>query len=302
MDVPRNDGTTVIEKWPLALLWPWDILDLLHKQGRLESFISDHPDPSQRTKLYWQNSSHLDFTKDLDLSEPGRTIPLCWHTDGVQIYRNQKAHVYSFSSATCKGPTLSTKMIFCVVRDTMAVKPQTFDEIGALTKYMLKYLSLGVYPSVDEEGNEFAPGGRENKRAGQPFKFGWKGVFSTWKGDLEARVQQHKMLRNYMSTNICEHCLAGQVGLFPFRDFSPGASWRDTCLTHHQFLQLNPTDKQSVWAEIPGWRKERNVEDLLHLLHQGVAPRLARNRVTSFAICVVQFEQRWKHFDWLQMK
>ena len=272
MDVPQQDGSSKIAKHRMPILWPWDTLDLLHEQGRIDSFITDHPDPSVRTRLYWQKSAHLDFTKDLDLSEPARTIPLCWHNDGVQMYRNQKAHVFSFSAATCKGPTLSTKMVLCVVRDAMVLKPDTFDEIGLLVKYIMDCMSLGVYPLRNEHGAEFEPGSRERDRAGQPCKHGWRAVFSAWKGDLEARVSTHKLLRNYMATNICEHCLAGQKGLFPFRDFSRDANWRQTLLTHQQFLDLNPIDKQSVWAAIPGWRKERNLEDLLHLLHQGVAP------------------------------
>ena len=266
------DGSTQVEKRNLPILWPWDLLHLLDEQNRLEAFISDSPEEaSARTAEYWQKCAHLDFVKDLDLGEPGSTIPLTFHMDGVKIYRNQKMCVFSFSSATCKGPTLSTKLVYAVVREAEAVKPDTVDEVNSLLPYMLKFLSQGVFPTHDEKGAAFKPGSPEELRAGTAFARGWKGVFSTWRGDWEAKVQVHKMVRYYSCRQICEHCFASVGDHFPYSDFGKNARWRQTILSHRQFMGLNPPEKTSPFSGVPGWRKERNVEDLLHLLHQGVS-------------------------------
>ena len=267
-----DDGRVVVERKPLPVLFPWDALNLLDKQGRLENFISHGRNASERVALYWEKSSHLDFAQDLDLSCPGLTVPLSFHVDGVKIYRNQKMFVYSFSSAVCKGPTLDSKIVFAVVREAEAVKPDTLDDLAYFIGYCLEFLAEGIYPTRDEFGNSFPAGTMEASRAGKPFTGRkWRAVFASFRADWEAKAQVHRYIRHYSARNICEHCFAATDGPLAYGDFSPDAPWRDTYMTHDQFVSLNPPDRQTAWLTIPGWRKERNCEDLLHLVHQGIA-------------------------------
>ena len=226
---------------------------------------------SPSSQEYWHRLRHEDFVNDLDLTRPDLTIPLVWHCDGVKIFKSQKAWVYSYSSILKKTHnSLANKMVLLVVRDGALVKYKTHDCIAGLIAFACKTLATGCFPLMDVNGSPFAENSLEASRAGQPFtRDGWRAVFSGFKSDLEARVQVHKMTRNYMANNICEHCCAGKD--IPFTDFSSEAAWRLCRFSHEEFLMMNPARRQSAWVDVPGWRKERNLEDLLHTLHLGVA-------------------------------
>ena len=268
----------MVSKSALPVLYPWDILHLLDQQNRLEAFIAGSSNARERVELFWKQCQRqrLPFIEDLDLSQPKLTIPLCFHCDGVKIYRNQKMFVFSFASSTCKGPTLSTKMVFAVLREAEAVKGETLDDLAHFIGYCLEFLAKGIYPDRDERGRRFRPGTADASRAGTPFtKDGWRACFAAFKADWEGKIQVHKFLRNYNSRNICEHCFASVDGPFAYSNFSPQAPYRDTYLSHDQYVMLEPANRLSAWQCVPGWRKERNCEDLLHLVHQGVAQPLA---------------------------
>ena len=220
---------------------------------------------------YWYHVQGEPFVQDILLEEPAKTIPLVWHTDAVKIFRNQKAWIYSYSSMTKKKhSSIANKMIFLVVRDSCVVKHKTHDRIGEAVAYATKVLQTGRYPTLDVNGQQFQQGSREALQAGQWFTDeGWRSCFAGFKSDLEARALVHKLTRNYMSNYICEHCPAGKF--LSFRDFTDQAAWQDIRFSHEEFVGLNPVNRQSTWLGVPGWRKERNLEDLLHTLHQGVA-------------------------------
>lgn len=199
--------------------------------------------------------------KSLGLSQPDKTVPLVWHADGVKIYKNQKIWVYSYSSMVRKkGDSFENKTVLAIIRDAALAKPQTHDTMAKIIAYICKTLQTGKYPLLDWTGNAWAPDSMEFKRAGQYFTAdGWRCCFSAFKGDLEARVQIHKMIRNYMANMICEHCPAGK--LLNYADFRKNAPWASVRFSHQEFLDLNPPNRQSAWVEVPGWRKERNLED-----------------------------------------
>ena len=204
---------------------------------------------------------HEEFIQDLDLSEPQRTIPLVWHCDGVKVFKNQKIWVYSYSSMVRKsGNALQNKAVLAIVRDSMLAKPHTHDAMGRLIGWICKTLATGKFPLTRYDGGQWPAGSVEALRAGKDFTSSkWKCVFSAFKGDLEARVQIHKLVRNYMSNLICEHCIAGK--LVSYCDFRRDAPWAAVRFDHNTFLQLNPPSRQSSWLDVPGWTKDRNLED-----------------------------------------
>ena len=210
---------------------------------------------------YWNHVQDEDFIQSLDLSQPERTVPLVFHIDGVKIYKNQKIWVYSYSSMLRKrGNSLENKVVLAIIRDSLLAKPQTHDAMAEVIAWICKTLQTGRYPLTDWKGNEWPEGSRERSNAGEQFtQDGWRFCFSAFKGDLEARVQVHKMVRNYMANMICEHCPAGKV--LSYADFRQDAPWSHVRFTHQQFLDLNPPHRQSAWVLVPGWRKERNLED-----------------------------------------
>lgn len=72
---------------------------------------------------FWEHMSQEDFIRDLDLSEPSTTVPIAIHVDGVKIFKNQKAWIYSYSSMTRKaGDSICNKMVILILRDSLLAK------------------------------------------------------------------------------------------------------------------------------------------------------------------------------------
>ena len=211
---------------------------------------------------YWQNVRHLEFFQKLELEEEdfATCIPISWHTDGVKIYRSQKAWVYSYAACTRKGPSLESKLLFMLFRDCQMVKPDTHDETGLLVAWCMDVLRTGNFPECQYGGAPWPDGSLEAKRAGMPYAGGWKAAFAAFKADLEARAMVHKMVRNWASNSICEHCLASKVAGLTFGDFTETAAYLNYQLSHDEFLELNPPDRQSTWIHVKGWTKDRNLD------------------------------------------
>jgi hypothetical protein len=262
--VTNESGDEIESVSDTAIIWPWDFFAHLDETGKFLQWISDDPNSaSTRTIEYWSHCEGLDFFRRLDLPPEryGSCVPLYFHTDGVKVYKNQKAWVYSISSACRKGPSMATKLVFILVRDNMVVKGKTHDAIGKLAGYICDTLMSGCFPSLDHEGNQFDPGSQAFRRAGQTFASGWSMAFTGFKGDWEARVIVHKLTRYYRSKYICEHCMASYSKDFTFADFRPDAASQSVRFSHDQFLLLNPQHDQSSWQHVKGWTKDRNLEE-----------------------------------------
>lgn len=256
-----------------GIIWPWDFLHYFWNSSehhKLLSWIHEPGDQAEgRCRQFWEHVKHLPFYGELGLEsvDHKRTIPLAWHMDGVKVYKTHKAYVYSCSSLIRKGPSLDTKLLVLLIRDGDLVKPQTHNSIAKLVAYIMGVLRTGNFPLVDHEGIPFKPGQPEWEKAGTPFAGGWKAAFAAFKADLEARVMVHQLVRNWASDSICEHCLASKTDDFSYGDFSNRAAYLDHIFTHKEFLLLNPAHKQSSWIQVPGWDKDRNLDDAYSKQH-----------------------------------
>ena len=212
---------------------------------------------------YWSNVSHLPFFEKLELHEEdfSRTIPISWHTDGVRVYRSQKAWIYSFAAMTRKGRSIDTKMLTLVFREHDMDKPGTHDDIGRLIGWIMDVLRTGKSPLKYMFGREWPKGSLARARAGQPYAGGWTCAFAAFKADLEARVQVHKLVRNWASNSICEHCLASKLPTLNYANFRDDAPFLEHIFTHSEFLLLNPPHRQSSWMCVRGWDKDRNLDE-----------------------------------------
>ena len=105
-----------------------------------------------------------------------------------------------------KGNSFENKTVLAIIRDSAVSKPRTHDAMGKVIAWICKTLQTGIYPVTDWKGNPWPAGSTESQNAGSYFSADrWRCCFSAFKGDLEARVQIHKMIRNYMANMICEH-------------------------------------------------------------------------------------------------
>ena len=210
------------------------------------------------------NVSHLPFFEKLQLCEEELhcTIPISWHTDGVRIYKSQKAWIYSFAAMTRKGRSIDTKMLTLLFREHDQQKPGTHDDVGSVIGWIMEVLRTGKFPLKDMRGKDFPRGSVERTRAGHEYAGGWKCAFAAFKADLEARVQVHKLVRNWASNSICEHCLASKkVAALNYANFRDDAPFLDHIFTHEEFLLLNPPHRQSAWTCVRGWDKDRNLDE-----------------------------------------
>ncbi|CAE7033504.1 unnamed protein product, partial [Symbiodinium sp. CCMP2456] len=229
-------------------------------------------DVCETMQEYWGKLSSEESVQLLQLQEPGKTIPIFWHTDGVRVYKQQKCWIYSYSSALKKGPSMQSKLLLLLVREALVWKPFTHDRVAEVIAWIQKVLQTGKYPVENFMGAPWEEGSLQAKVAGSFFAGGWRFAFSGCKGDWEAKAYIHKLQRSYRHDNICEHCLASKKdGPFYYKDFSPNAGYLNLQFTHAQFMIMTPAEQQSKWQHVPGWTKDRNLEDLLHVLHQGVA-------------------------------
>lgn len=271
LQITNQDGDEIPVMKETAVIFPWDYFHFLWNTGKFLQWVSDRPaEANARTTEYWRHCETLEFFQQLSL-EPqqyGTCVPLFFHTDGVKIYKNQKAWLYSLSSACRKGQSTATKLVFIMVRDATVIKPDTHDAIGKLVAYICDTLMSGCFPRYDFEGKEFEPRTLAAERAGRPFAGNWSMAFAGFKGDWEARALVHKMTRYYRTQYICEHCMASYKDDFTFGDFRPNAMSQSLRFSHSQFLLLNPAGEQSSWTAVKGWTKDRNLEVFLFLLQR----------------------------------
>lgn len=246
-----------------GVIWPWNLLHWMYENNKFLSWVHDDPNLAhQSVGEFWNHVSHLPFYGELQLEHPEWTVPIAWHCDGVKVFKTHKVWVYSMSACTRKGPSIDTKLLFLILRDTLIVKDKTHDSVGRLIAYCMDVLMSGNYPQKRPDGTDFPPNSLEAQRANTPFCNGWKFAFAAWKGDLEARVICHKLVRNWAADSICEHCLASKINNgFGYTDFTDNAAYFECMLSHDDFVLLNPPNKQSAWLAVRGWQKDRNLDE-----------------------------------------
>lgn len=257
-----------------SVLWPWDMLHWLFTAGKFNQWVSDDPGLApDKVAQYWRRCRHLEFFQELQLDERDfdRTVPIFWHTDGVRVYRAQKAWIYSYSSACRKGESIQTKLVYTLIHETSIRKFCTHDCVAKHIGYITDVLATGRFPLADENGHPFAEGTPQCLKAGTPIAGRWLFRFAGFKGDWEARAICHKFERNYASKNICELCPASRSGENSFGNFHPDAPYRSVSWTHEEYIGMCSRHRVSAWTHVRGWRRERNLEDP-RLIENGLLP------------------------------
>ena len=152
----------------------------------------------------------------------------------------------------------------CIVGlNTSQIAPETQHEICRIISWDLDNLRSGTFASCDHRGNAFPPNSRRDRMKTLPL--GCKAVFSYWKGDQEAHFKSHFLTRYYRARMICDSCAAQRAPAIPYSDFTEAAVWRRTLdadgSTQHE---------TSPWKKVAGYRKQRRLYDLMHLVHLGL--------------------------------
>ena len=219
-----------------------------------------------------------------------RAVPLTFHQDGVEMFRDVEVNVWSWASALTLGNDLETKFPLCLVwEEDMPTKKLRYDANKVVRRYIdycLQALESGVWPDVGFYGE---PLRGSRRKAGELLCGGeWQALFAGWKGDGKARKVENNFNRGWDSTFICFECAAAA----PFKTappqlhythVGPDAPWRLTRICHEMYMR---TDGSSPWALVRGWHLQLVYRDFAHTMLLGCCRDVAGSMLYEFANCL----------------
>lgn len=105
-------------------------------------------------------------------------------------------------------------------------------------------------------------------------------VYTTFKADLKARWQCHRLQRYYRCKLLCDRCLAvqpqdSQPLAMTYKNTAKDAPYATTCIDHAEYMRT--TRNLSPWCAIKGFQFETISFDTMHLIYLGIA----RNHIPS---------------------
>jgi hypothetical protein len=154
------------------------------------------------------------------------------------------------------------------VEEMRKVPHVTDKQIIEFIKWNIEVMMAGVHPSVGFKGAPLSP--ERAARAGQPLAGGWRCAYYGNQADCKEKVKQHMLSRHWQCNFMCDRCLAARhiEAVNPY-NFSPDAGWMSLLVDHWMYLRSTDQDSLSPWAQVPGWRADRLLDDLLHNMWLG---------------------------------
>ena len=131
-------------------------------------WAAQHPDSA------WADAVHL-------------LCPLGMHGDEAGGHGHSKILVMTWGSVAVDRPTLDSRILFTMLKDSDSAGRPTTDGIHNVLVWSLQALAAGVYPSTDENGRAFGPQHHPHRAAlaGQSLASARCGVFAELRGDWE---------------------------------------------------------------------------------------------------------------------
>lgn len=209
-----------------------------------------------------------------------KCIPLIFHIDGAEVYKNCEFHVWSWRSAfAAHDDVMDTQQYLLSVPHQLmrdkSVRDRVHDQVAKYIAWNLEIMQRGIAPTVGFYGEEFPRTSVAGRLAGSSIGFGWTATFFGWHGDQKSRRDTHRFQHHYNKTWICDECFAVQhfknsPKHLLFQDFRPDALHKLTRfadLGYRRAFALN----LSPWAIVPGWSLNLTLKDLMHVLFLGCA-------------------------------
>ncbi len=218
-----------------------------------------------------------------DAERMTHTVPYTLHGDDVRVHNNSKVYVITCSSALTRAPSKVSRLLVTAFLSRLSVKRtvggrvlnQSIDEIHQTISHSSHCLLEGRWPRTDYKGRPFS--GFRVDMAGRPLAGPWRAAFSHMRGDLEFKARAFNW-PNYACHFLCHLCPAHK-GDDPlcFTDLSPGAPCFQISYSHEDYLWNCACmgSYRSPFLQLPGFRKERVLEDWMHDVHLGCASHLS---------------------------
>jgi hypothetical protein len=211
--------------------------------------------------------------------------------DGCEVHRNSEHYIWSSASFVSSGVSIwDTKYCFTTIPHRLmrqeATKKGVLTEITKLIAWQHEVLLSGVMPASGYKGEPLE--GARARLAGSPICGPFRAAFCALKHDGKARKELHFFSRSYMSSFVCDSCLATQANpnaphhLY-YGDFSPSAPYRATLIDHSRYMEMGGV---SPWIGVPGWRLELTFHDILHVLYLGILRDTCASALLELAMAV----------------
>lgn len=158
---------------------------------------------------------------------------------------------------------------------TSLVTKATRQMICKIIGWDLQNLLDGTYPILDHNGRFHSKNSRREKMAGSRMPVA--AAFAFWKGDMEAHWMAHDLSRYYKCNMCCDFCLATtdrRSRELSWGDLTRRALWRHT-------MTMEDENDPSPWTQVPGFKKEFRLLDLLHIVHLGAARDLCASCIVD---------------------
>lgn len=284
----------------VPILAPHDWLFAAYHSGRWEQSMTG-PRGEKAVSDFWEwaleqpwGAMHPVLTRPGLRENVTCTVPLVVHTDGAEAFTDQEALIISMSSLISETSrnVWDSKLVLCMLMERSihdaTVRDAAMQDICSFLAWSIDACMAGIAPSCNYYGEEFLAGSVRADAAGRLLAGGWAACYAGWKGDRKERKNLHHLDRNYLSTKICEYCLAVKPTAkcrckdLTYADSSPNAMWRMTQLTQADFEHLQ--SRRSPFAQLPGFHIDTLWEDLMHTVHLGIGKDLVGSLLAEFVL------------------
>ncbi len=213
-------------------------------------------------------------------------VPIGLHGDDAGMQGQESVTVLTWGSVAVEGPTLDTRLVFCMLKESESVKPDSLHKVLKVLTWSLTALAAGTFPAADEEGREFGPDHHPARAAaaGQPLTSeGHRGCWAEMRGDWNF-LHESLHTRAYYGTNACCHlCAAVKSGPMErlYTNFARCCELRATCVTTGGWMEAAVADKASPLLHIPGFCIWRVYFDIMHTFDLGVLTHALPSALTE---------------------
>jgi hypothetical protein len=205
-----------------------------------------------------------------------RCVPIGMHGDDAGAHGSDKVTVITWGSAAVVTPTLDSRLVFSMLRESEAPAGSGLDRLMKVFAWSMNALSDGKYPSADQDGRPFDSNHHPGRAAlaGTLLASGFRGVWSEFRGDWKFLKEALHLEQHYGANKICHRCTATKHGRdhdLCYTNFSRTAALRNHAINPATFLQSAAAGSNpSPLLKIRDFCISRVFFDIMHCLDLGV--------------------------------
>lgn len=275
-----------------AAILPHELFASLHAYGHpvFEGILTGG---SENLQKWWaaeaENAARCTWYDDHPARQgapPELLVPVGMHGDDAGVQGQESVTVLTWGSVAVEGPTLDSRLIFCMLKESEAVKPHSLHKVLKVFTWSLTALAAGTFPIADEEGRAFGEDHHPARAAvaGKPLTSdGHRGCWAEMRGDWKFLHEALHTREFYGANECCHLCAAVKSGPEQrwFTNFAMDAELRSTRVTSKDYMSAAATGTVSPLLGIPGFNIWRVQFDIMHTLDLGVLTHALPSALTE---------------------